>query len=140
MFMKNFFEHKHLFDFSNYPEDSKSFDLIKKFERRMKDASEGIIINELVGLKSKMYSMKNIGGKESNTTKGVNIVTEFNEFKDSLFNKKVVGHKMRRIQSKKYKIGTYKVNKILLSCFDDKRFVLDDGIHTFAYFHKNLRK
>ena len=47
---------------------------------------------------------------------------------------------MRRIQSKKYKIGTYKVNKILLSCFDDKRFVLDDGIHTFAYFHKNLRK
>ena len=54
----------------------------------MKDASEGIIINELVGLKSKMYSMKNIGGKESNTTKGVNIVTEFNEFKDSLFNKK----------------------------------------------------
>ena len=138
--MKNFFEHKHLFDFSNYPEDSKSFDLIKKFERRMKDASEGIIINELVGLKSKMYSMKNIGGKESNTTKGVNIVTEFNEFKDSLFNKKVVGHKMRRIQSKKYKIGTYKVNKILLSCFDDKRFVLDDGIHTFAYFHKNLRK
>ena len=106
----------------------------------MKDASEGIIINELVGLKSKMYSMKNIGGKESNTTKGVNIVTEFNEFKDSLFNKKVVGHKMRRIQSKKYKIGTYKVNKILLSCFDDERFVLDDGIHTFAYFHKNLRK
>ena len=114
--------------------------LIKKFERRMKDASEGIIINELVGLKSKMYSMKNIGGKESNTTKGVNVVTEFNEFKDSLFNKKVVGHKMRRIQSKKYKIGTYKVNKILLSCFDDKRFVLDDGIHTFAYFHKILRK
>ena len=141
MFMKNFFEHKHLFDFSNYPEDSKSFDPTnKKVIGKMKDASEGIIINEFVGLKSKMYSMKNIDGKESNTTKGVNIVTEFNEFKDTLFNKKVVGHKMRRIQSKKYKIGTYKVNKILLPCFDDKRFVLDDGIHTFAYFHKNLRK
>ena len=32
--------------------------------------------------------MKNIDGKESNTAKGVNIATEFNEFKDTLFNKK----------------------------------------------------
>ena len=35
---------------------------------------------------------------------------------------------------------TYKINKISLSCFDDKRFVLNDGIYTFAYFHKDLRK
>ena len=28
-----------------------------------------------------MYSMKNIDDKESNTTKGVNIATEFNELK-----------------------------------------------------------
>ena len=34
-----------------------------------------------------MYSMKNIDGKWSNTAKGVNIATEFNEFKDTLFNK-----------------------------------------------------
>ena len=44
---------------------------------------------------------------------------------------------MKRIQAKKHKIGTYKINKISLSCFDDKRFILDDGIHTFAYFHKD---
>ena len=25
---------------------------------------------------------------------------------------------------------------MLLSCFDDKRFVLDDGIHMLAYIHK----
>ena len=36
---------------------------------------------------------------------------------------------MRRIQSKKHKIGTYEINKISLSCFGDKRFVLDDGVH-----------
>ena len=47
---------------------------------------------------------------------------------------------MRRIQSKKHKIGTYKVNKISSSCFDDKRFVLDDGVHTLAYFHKDCKK
>ena len=32
--------------------------------------------------------MKNIDGKESNPAKGVNIMTEFNEFKNTLFNKK----------------------------------------------------
>ena len=47
---------------------------------------------------------------------------------------------MRRIQSKKHKIGTYEVNKISLSCFDDKIFVLDDGIHTLGYFHKDCKK
>ena len=45
--------------------------------------------------------MKNIDGKEYNTVKGVNIVTEFSEFKDTLFDKKEGRHKMRRIQSKK---------------------------------------
>ena len=61
---------------------------------------EGKIIHEFVRLKSKMYSMKNIDGKESNTAKGVNTATEFNEFKDTLFNKKVLRQKMKRIQSK----------------------------------------
>ena len=80
--------------------------------------------------------MKKINGKECNTAKGVNIATEFNEFKDALFNKKIIRHKMRRIPAKEHKIGTYKIDKILL-CFDDKRFVLDDEIHTLAYFHKD---
>ena len=48
-----------------------------------------------------MYSLKNIDSKESNTVKWVNIATEFNESKDILFNKKVVRHKMERIQNKK---------------------------------------
>ena len=47
---------------------------------------------------------------------------------------------MRSIQDKKHKMGTYEINKISLSCFDDKRFVLDDGIHRLAYFHEDLKK
>ena len=69
--------------------------------------SEGKIIEEFVGLKWKMYSIKNIDGEESNTAKWVNIATEFNEFKDTLFNKKVVRHKMKRIQSKKHEKERY---------------------------------
>ena len=97
-FYEEFFKQRHLLHFSNYPKDSKFFDETnKKVIGKMKDVSEGKIIDEFVGLKSKMYSMKSIDGKESNTTKGANTVTQFNEFKDALFNKKVVGHKMRRI-------------------------------------------
>ena len=70
-----------------------------------------------------MYSMKNIDGKECNTAKGVNVATESNEFKDILFNKKVVRCKMKRIKTKKGKTGTYEVNKISFSCFDNIRFV-----------------
>ena len=110
---KEFFKHKRLFDFSNYPKDSKFFDEInKKVIGKMKDESEGKN-SDFVVLKSKMYSMKSIDGKESNTAKVVNIATEFKELKDTLFNKKVLRHKMRRIQCKKHKM--------------------------FAYFHKDLK-
>ena len=67
----------------------------------------------------------------------MSIATEFNKFKSFLFNKKIIRHKMKRIQSKKHKLRTYEVDKISLSCFDDKRYLLDDGIHTLSYFHKN---
>ena len=60
----------------------------KKYICKIKDESEGKIIDEVVGLKLKMYSMKNIYGKASNTAKGDNIATNFNELKDTLFNKK----------------------------------------------------
>ena len=43
---------------------------------------------------------------------------------------------MKRIQSKKHKLGTYEIDKISLSCFDDKRYVLD-GCRTFPYFQKD---
>ena len=46
---------------------------------------------------------------------------------------------MKRIQSRLYRLGTYDVSKISLSCFDDKRYVFDDGINTLAYFHKDIR-
>ena len=62
---EEFFKQKHLFEISNYPEDSKFFDETNKTViGKTKDESEGKIIDEVVGLESKMYSMKNIDGKE----------------------------------------------------------------------------
>ena len=58
---------------------------------------------------------------------------------DVLSNKKIIRDKMKRIQSKLHKIGTYEVCKISLSCFDYKKYILDDGINSLAYFHKDVR-
>ena len=107
---------------------------------KMKDQNKGLPVGKFVGLKSKRNSILSDDGKESSTAKGANIATEFHEFKDTLFNKKVVRHKMKRIQSNKHKIETQEINKISLSRLDDKGFVLDDGIHTLAYFHRELKK
>ena len=84
-----------------------------------------------------MYSIQKTDGKECNTAKGVSIATEFHKFNNGLFNKKIIRDKMKRIESKKHKLGTYEIDKISLSCFDDKRYVLDYEIHTLAYFHKD---
>ena len=48
-------------------------------------------------------------------------------------------HNMKRIQSNLHRIETYDVCKILLSCFDDKRYILDDGINSLPYFHKEIK-
>ena len=61
------------------------------------------------------------------------------EFVDVLFNKKVIRHNMKRIQSRLHKIGTYNVCKISLSSFDDKRYVLDNGVNSLTYFHKDIK-
>ena len=81
VFSEEFFKQKHLFDFSNYPKDSNFFDPTNKnVIGKMKGESEGKIIDEFVGVKSKMYSMKSIDGKESNAAKEVKMANEFNPF------------------------------------------------------------
>ena len=134
---KEFFNWKELFDFTNYSKDSKFFDETnKKVTGKMKDEFGRVIVVEFVGLKSKMYSIKHIDGKEYNTAKGVNVATEFEKFKVVLFNEQIIRHKMKRIQSKKHKLGTYEIDKISLSCFVDKTYMLDNEICTLAYFLK----
>ena len=81
----------------------------KKVIGKMKDELGGVIVVEFDGLKSKMYSIKKIDGREYNTAKGVSIATEFDRFKDALFNEKIIRHKMKRIQSKKYNLETYEM-------------------------------
>ena len=82
-----------------------------------------------------MYSIKTIDGKEYNTAKGVSIATELNS-KMSYLMKKLLDTKRKEFKVKN-KLKTYEIDKISLSCFDDKRYVLDDGIRPLAYFHED---
>ena len=139
--MDNFFKHKHLFDCSNFSKDSKFHDNQNEMVvGKMKDECKGIPINRFVELKSKMHCMLSDDGEEFNTAKGVNIATEFKEYGDYLINKIVIRHKLRKFKVKNIKLDRMKSSRYHYCVFDDKRFVLDDGIHMLAYFHKDLKK
>ena len=70
---EDFYEDKNLFDLTDYPRDSKSFDLVnKKVIGKMKDEFKGKATGEFVGLKSKMYSLVDVDGGENKKAKGVN--------------------------------------------------------------------
>ena len=95
----------------------------------MKDETAGVAIEEFVGLKPKMYSFS--VDKSEKKAKGVNknvvATINHNEYKDVLFNNKCITHSMDRFESKEHRIRTYKINKIYLSCFDDKIYIQNNG-------------
>ena len=102
----------------------------------MKDEYGGKSIVKFVGLESKMYSILDESINEKSTNKDHNVFIEFQEFHDTLFQKKILRHTMSRTNPKNHNLGTYGTNKISLSCFDDKKYILKNGINTLAYGHK----
>ena len=47
-----------------------------------------------------MYCIVSENNEKVSTAKGVNISVEFKEYESVLFNEKIIGHKMKRIQNK----------------------------------------
>ena len=56
-----------------------------------------------------------------------------------MFNENLIRHKMKIIQSNLHRIGTYDVCQTYLSFFNDKQYILNDGLNSLAYFHKDVR-
>ena len=138
---KDLFVDKEKFDNSDYSKDSPFyFGENKKVIGKFKDEAAGIPITEFVGLKSKMYSYIKGNGEGNKTAKGVKKNVIRNDmrhvnYNDVLMNNTQMRHKMRSIRSVKHQLGTYEINKISLSCFDDKRYIHDNGITSYAYGH-----
>ena len=141
---KDFQKDRHMFDNSDYPENSPYFyKKNKKVIGKMKDEAAGVPVVEFIGLRSKMYSYIKNNNQGSRTAKGVkkNVIKKdikHENYKDVLFNSKQMHHKMKTIRSNEHEICSYELNKVSLSCFDDKRYILKDGINSYAYGHYNL--
>ena len=83
-----------------------------------------------------MYSFLVDDNGEHKRAKGMsrNVVATIshNKYKDVLLNNKCIRHSMNRNQSEDYRIGTYEINKISLSCFDDKVYIQSNEYDVLA--------
>ena len=127
------------FDTSNYIHDTPlPIGVNKKVLGLMKDELGGGIITEFVTLRHKAYSDKtqdNIELKKAKGTKKciINKMLSFNDYKNCLFNNVKVLRSQQRFKSKNHIVHTENINKIALSCNDDRRFVATDGIESYPY-------
>ena len=131
------------FDTSNFSKDHPSgiqVGVNKKVVGMFKDEAGGKIIEEFVGLRSKLYSYKMYDGWEEKKCKGVKkpVVKKsikFDDYKKCLFGGGKQYRRMYNIRSYKHEVFTEELNKIALSANDDKRIIQSDKIHTLAYGH-----
>ena len=130
---------------------------IKKVIGKFKDEAAGKPIVDFVGLKSKMCSYKieiddgqgrgrgSAKVENKKTAKGVkkNVIKrdlDHSDYLNVLINNSIMQHKMRSIRSDHHVVSSYEINKTSSSCFDDKRYILPDGITCYAYGHYMIKK
>jgi len=142
---KDMMHDKDLYDFSDYTTDHPLFDTTnKKVIGKMKDEAGGKIITEFVGLRSKMYCIT-IDEEDKKRAKGIkkNVVEKtltIEDYRDALLKKNNVYRTMNIIRSINHDIFSQEINKLALSSYDDKRYVLNDKINTLAYGHYSILK
>jgi hypothetical protein len=129
-----------MFDTSNYSDKHPLYSIKnKKAPGIMKDEVGGRIITEFVGLRAKLYAYK-CEGEEKKRCKGIKKSVVKNDIKFEDYNEcRLSGEKYRRkmnvIRSHGHNVYSEEVYKIALSREDDKRIILEDGIHTKAIGH-----
>ena len=146
---KDMLEHKEKYDFSGYARDHRCYSLEnKKVIGKFKDELNGVPLKEFVGLKAKMYSLKyREGGEvvESKRAKGVKKCVikkrvSHEDYKQCLFENQTFYRAAHSIRSYNHSIFTIYQNKKALSSFDDKRYILGDGISTLAHGHYRIEQ
>jgi len=133
------------YDTSNFnPYDPIYSEANKKVVGKFKSETSSIAPVEFVGLRSKLYSLKvDFAKKPKLTAKGVKRSyverrLAHQDFLDTLNSKRSKPATFEAIRSRNHCLNTVKINKICLSAYDDKRYILDDGVTTLAYGHFRL--
>ena len=90
-----------------------------------------------------MYSIKLDDGKETKTAKGIKKYVIKKDLKHENYNEILTSGKniystMKMIRSSKHQLYTMEMNKVSLSAYDDKRYILDNGISSYAYGHYRI--
>ena len=141
---KDFWNDKDMFDNSDYSESSPyQRNVNKKIIGKSKDKACGILITEFIGLKSKMYSYVKDNEKGGRTAEGIKKNAIMNnirheDHKNTLINNEQMHQKMKTIRSQRHQLSSYEINKVSLSCFDDKRYIHDNGTSSYAYGHYKI--
>ena len=60
------------------------------------------------------------------------------DYKNTLINSQQIFHKMKTIMSDYHQLGGYELNRVSLSSFDDKRYLKNNGIQSYAYGHYKI--
>ena len=137
-----------LYDTSAYPKSKHLFSSVNaKVIGKFKDETNSVPPQEFVGLRAKMYSLyvPNTENKSKMTAKGIKKSyikhhVRHSAFVDALRDKKHSSPaRFKTFKSVNHVISTVDINKICLSPFDTKRYILPDGISTLAYGHRHLR-
>ena len=141
---KDFWNDKDMFNNSDYPESSPYYcNVNKKIIGKFKEEACGIPITEFIGLKSKMYSYVKDNEKGGRTAKGIkkNVIKnniKHEDYENTLINNEQMHHKMKTIRSQRHQLGSYEINKVSFSCFDDKHYIHDNGTRGYAYGHYKI--
>ena len=114
----------------------------KKVICKIKGELNREIIEDFVSLKVKMYSVKT-KNKEMKKTKGVkrNVLKKYIshlDYEDCLFEERKFIHTMQSILSFKHLLHTIKQNKVSLSPYDHKQYLLHYGVNSLPYGHFTL--
>ena len=141
---KDLWNDKDMFENSDYPENSPYYcNANKKVIGKFKDEACGIPITEFVGLNSKMYSYGKDNEKGGRIAKGIknNVIKnniKHKDYENILINNKQMHHKIKTIRSQRHQLGSYEINKVSLSCFNDKHYIHDNGGNSYAYGHYKI--
>ena len=135
-----------VFDTSNYPVDHPSgikSGVNKKVPGKFKDEMGGEIIKEYAGVRSKLYSYLTLNNVEEKKAKGIKKYAIknkliFNDYKDCVLNKTTKRVNQSNIRSYDHKVFTEIVNKVALNWYDDKRYIMENGIDTLSWGHYKI--
>ena len=129
------------FDTSNYDENDERplpIGINKKVIGKFKDELGGKIMKEFVALRAEAYAYLMEDGGEHKKTEGTKKCVikkdfRFENYRDALFNDKIIIKPQQRFRSDHHRVYTEEVNKIALSSNDDKRLQTYDKVTTYPY-------